>query len=189
MNHCKRFKLLISDYLEGFLQGIQKKEVEEHLKVCRSCYNDYQGLKSIKMSLRRLPPKKTSPDFETILRTRISMERVWSRRGFIQGPLRIPMYTAATLVIVFAAFFIYYSLKISESPSTTLPAVTVQNSSNHFNQTIQPNPQESVFYSMEEVTIPSKGTPINSETLQNAPSKADSIARNHRVPVSRTLEF
>lgn len=75
MKNCERFTELFSDYAEDGLSSAEKRELDVHLQQCSECRSAAAGVVNLRTSLRQMPGLTTSPDFETILRTRIKMER------------------------------------------------------------------------------------------------------------------
>ncbi len=110
MNDCDRFVGRVSDYLEGFLAGSQKKVFESHLTRCPSCQLKVQQMQALRQQLRALPRLKTSADFDTVLRARIGFEKRLKRQGvagwFAFWPVKVSFYGAATALVVIAAVMV-----------------------------------------------------------------------------------
>jgi len=106
MDSCQRFKEMVSDYIEGGLDHQNQSLMEQHLRECLGCNKNISQLKMVIENLRALPKIAVSPDFETILRARISMEsslaRRRSERWFPIGQFRLPAYALAAIVILVA---------------------------------------------------------------------------------------
>ncbi len=106
MDSCKKFKDLLSDYIEGGLDPQTKLQMETHLKECLNCSKVILRLKTLHKNLKTLPKLPVSPDFETVLRTRIRVESGLDRRRRERFatffPIRNPVFAAATLVILLA---------------------------------------------------------------------------------------
>jgi len=104
MKNCERFTDLLSDYAENGLASAEKRELDVHLQQCSECRSAADGVVNLRYSLRQMPALKTSPDFETILRTRIKMERrahaapIWNFRHL--APRRVATLSAAVVAIV-----------------------------------------------------------------------------------------
>jgi len=103
MKNCERFTDLLSDYAENELASAEKRELDVHLQQCSECRSAADGVVNLRYSLRQLSALKTSPDFETILRTRMKMERrahaapMWNFRHL--APRRVATLSAAVVAI------------------------------------------------------------------------------------------
>jgi len=108
MDNCQRFKLLVSDYIEGGLAQQHKQQMEYHFKECLKCARTTQQLRNLLNELKELPKVSVSPDFETILRARISVESALARRrheGFFKSlQFRIPAYAISAVLIILGLF-------------------------------------------------------------------------------------
>jgi hypothetical protein len=106
MDSCQRFKEMVSDYIEGGLNYQKQSLMEQHLRECLGCKKNIGQLKMRIAKLRALPKITVSPDFETILRARISIEsslaRRRSERWFPIGQFRLPAYAFAAVIILIA---------------------------------------------------------------------------------------
>jgi hypothetical protein len=188
MKECKRFEEAILDYLEGLVSIGQRKQIEKHFENCLSCSNALKDMKNIRVLLRNLKPIRTSDNFETVLRTRISMERSLSRRGIINVPLRMPVYAAAGALVVLAAFFIfnpgnkYFPSLNSNEPSSMVPTNIIPNPvvSGDSGTNLE-NPPENVNYPMDWVNLGGREISSNSQEIGKLSSvRSDSV--NDSVP-------
>jgi len=122
MSSCNRIKEIISDYIEGELTREQKKWVESHLTHCKDCDEVIVRVKKIKKSLSSLRNIETSPDFETILRTRIKIESGIGRRRIQEliwtWPARIPIYGMSLALIIIAMVLVIEQIN---KPDTIRP--------------------------------------------------------------------
>ena len=111
MNTCKQFRNLISDYIESSLDSAKKDSAKAHVENCSECCDTVKRLEHLKAMLPSLRVFKVSPDFDTILRTRIRIETSLERNKFLSnifnGPVRIPAYAASLAMVAFAAFFLW----------------------------------------------------------------------------------
>ena len=109
MDSCQRFKEMVSDYIEGGLSQQNKELMDKHLRDCLRCKGAIKQLKNLLQNLKELPKISVSPDFETILRARISMESGLARRrggSFLSlGQMKIPAYALSAVTIVALALF------------------------------------------------------------------------------------
>ncbi len=171
MKICKWFEDKVYDYVDGLLPGERKKEVEIHFKECSSCLSAFNDIMNIRVQLRHLHSFKTSPDFETVLRTRISMERSLKRSRNLNWPVRIPIFAATGAFVVFAAFFALGSLKdfrTNNSNDTALIAPSYRSNQNisNYSSAFNRNLPQNINYPMDWVNISGRGTPINSTELE-----------------------
>jgi hypothetical protein len=114
-NSCQRFKEMVSDYIEGELDHQNQSLIEQHLRDCLECKKNVSQLKSLIHNLRELPKLTVSPDFETILRARISMESSLARRRnarlFPIGQFRLPAYAFSVVIITVVLFTVFFLMK------------------------------------------------------------------------------
>jgi len=173
MPECKSFEERIFDYVDGLLQTAARKDVVRHLEECRDCSQIYEGVTKVRWQLRNLNSIKVSPDFETVLRTRISMERSLSRRSFLKRPIRIPVYAATGALAFLAAFFILNlsdkQLNNNSAPLNVSSSVSSsQFSTNQTKLSRQSTPQK-INYPMDRLDV-SGGTSISSSNLERQTS-------------------
>ncbi len=194
MVHCEKFLVKIFDYVDNLIPSDKKREVESHVKECLSCRGIFDDAKALRQQLRGLRALKTSPDFETVLRARIRMEKSLSRRGVFNWPFRLPVYAVAGSLAVITAFFIFTnSQTIFRSNSNRSPFIS---------QTINENPaagnganlgstvRERVRYPMDKVPLTiGRGTRLDSDELRrSAALRPDSARANQPLPV-QVVEF
>lgn len=168
MESCERFESLIFDNVDGVVQGTQKKALVDHLNQCPACLSLSEDLKAAKLQLNSLKRLRTSQDFETVLRTRISMERSLSRRGAFQWPMKIPAYVAAGALVVVALLVVFnpsrspvvsgYLVNPTDTFSSRSPDVVEANTSNIATQ----NRIESIQFPWDEVPL-GKGISLDSQ--------------------------
>jgi len=195
MPECKSFQEKIFDYIDGLLPTGARKGVVKHLEECLDCSEIYENVTNVRWQLRNLNSIKVSPDFETVLRTRISMERSLSRRNFLNRPIRIPVYAATGALAFFAAFFILnLADKKLNNNSAPLNVPSSFSSSQFSTNQTKPGGQstrQKINYPMDRLNI-SGGTSINSSTLERQTSAlTDSVTKivpeRHIQPVG--VEF
>jgi hypothetical protein len=173
MPECKSFQEKMFDYVDGLLPTGARKDVVRHLEECLDCSEIYEGVTKVRWQLRNLNSIKVSPDFETVLRTRISMERSLSRRSFLNRPIRIPVYAATGALAFLAAFFILNlsdkQLNNNSAPLNVSSSVpSSQFSTNQTKLSHQSTPQK-INYPMDRLDI-SGGTSISSNSLERQTS-------------------
>ena len=143
--NCKKIKKLIHPYIDQILDAKTTQHVEEHLKSCSVCREEYSKLKQVVFSLNSISPQPAPADFTQNIMAKISQEDVqiqssWmdriKKQVFIpQLSLRLVGAAAAAALIVFFAFtFIFntpdtslicsaevqFSLKISDGKAHTV---------------------------------------------------------------------
>lgn len=114
MQKCDCLKQYFSDYLENQLDAQKTASIEQHLRDCTSCHKTINQMKLIKNSLCQLKPKKTSPDFDTVLHARIRLESSLERRSWfsqsVGWSIKAPIYAASFSVILLVSILIYGEL-------------------------------------------------------------------------------
>ena len=141
--NCPKNKKLLNLYLDQTLDRDTTKQVEEHLKSCSTCQEDYLKLKKIVSTLNFISPQiapveLTQKIMAKILQEKIQIQSSWmgqlKRRISITGlsfprlPLSLPrkweaifsfrlvgLTTAVALIIFFAFTFIFNNLPNTSS--------------------------------------------------------------------------
>jgi anti-sigma factor RsiW len=116
--NCRSVSRLLSAFQDGELDPALRREVEDHLRGCRACRAEWQGLQELSRRLRLSPPPAVDPFFPT--RVMASLR---------PGPARkFRLLPAAAYSLVFAAIFIAgFLLQTSggsQSPAQPLTAPT-----------------------------------------------------------------
>lgn len=182
MKSCKQFEEVIFDYVDNLISGEKRKELEQHFEQCPPCREMFKNIKALRSRLLILKPIKTSPEFETILRTRISVERSWNRGAFINWPMRLPIYAVSGALVILIAFFVASVMKgellFSDSKKSSR-ASSIINSQPIIDNSVTQNssrPAETIHFPMDWKAISSRrGTAINSaEYERNARARLDS---------------
>jgi hypothetical protein len=191
MVHCEKFLEKIFDYVDNLIPSDKKREVENHVKECLNCRGIFDDAKAIRQRLRGLRVLKTSPDFETVLRARIRMERSLSRRGIFDWPSRLPVYAVAGSLAVITAFFIFTNSQNSNSNRTPFISQTInENHAAGNSANLGPTVRERVRYPMDNVPLTiGRGTRLDSDELRrSATLRPDSARANQPLPV-QAVEF
>lgn len=187
MTNCNQFKEAILDYVDGLMTPEQKKMVTKHLDECSHCRDFYDETKHLRSQLKQLKPIRISSDFETVLRTRISMEKSLSRRGIATWPVKLPLYVAAGALIFMAALLFYNNILINGQSANTLSFYSTTLAGDKSDDQI-PNVSQKV-YTMDKIMMRGQGTPLNSESItKNSGTPPDSVKNN--LPLrSVAIEF
>jgi hypothetical protein len=179
MDSCQRFKEMVSDYIEGGIDHQNQLIMEQHLRDCLGCKKNTSQLKNLIQNLRGLPRIKVTPDFETILRARISMESSLARRRreqwFPIGQLRMPAYALVAIILMMAVISVLILNKSNHysAPQANRNNEWVQGGAEKYD----PNTNERYIYIIETQPVPN----INSQTsgendqLVDKKSSTDSI--------------
>jgi hypothetical protein len=154
MKNCERFTELLSDYAENGLASAEKRELDVHLQQCSECRSAAAGVVNLRYRLRQMPALKTSPDFETILRTRIKMERrayvapIWNFRHL--APRRVATLAAAVVAIV-CLIYLWPNFfgPTFEPASPTIAVSQMQASPNGVLSSVSPT---KILYTLDQVT-------------------------------------
>jgi len=123
--NCQKIKKLINPYIEQTLQAETTQQVEEHLKSCSACRQEYRRLKEVVTSLNYLLPVSASKNLTQTIMSRILEEKIQIRTSWADHLKRwvfAPRFSfrlaggiaLTTAVIVFLAFtFVFNQLDIS----------------------------------------------------------------------------
>jgi len=104
---CWNAKRRSADYVDGRLRDSERSRLESHLDQCESCSLQIEQVRSVRMTLQRLPGVSSPAKLKTALRVHASLERqavlssqgsrfarIWKRWKFrfneIMRPLTIP---------------------------------------------------------------------------------------------------
>jgi hypothetical protein len=167
MDSCQRFKEMVSDYIDGELDHQNQSLMEQHLRDCLGCKKNISQLKNLIQNLRDLPKIMVSPDFETILRARISMESSLARRRrerwFPLGQFRVPVYALAAVVLLVAIFTVAILNKSNHyaAPQAKLNSEWYQGEGGV--EKFDPTTNERYIYIIEKQPVPN----INSQPGSN----------------------
>jgi len=171
MGNCEKFMEKIFDHVDSLLPNDKKKEIENHLDECLQCRGIYDDAKQIRQQLHGLNPIKTSLDFDTVLRTRIRMERSLNRRGILDWPFRLPVYAVAGSLAVITAFFILGDFRTSRGINPNQPQIISQSQGNLSSadfSNVNTQLREQVRFPMDKFPVLGKGTAIDSNELQRS---------------------
>jgi anti-sigma factor RsiW len=155
MKNCERFTELLSDYAENGLASAEKRELDVHLQQCSECRSAADGVVNLRYTLHDLPGLKASPDFETILRTRIKMERrahaapIWNLRHLAPRPVA----TLSAVAVVAVGCMIYLWPRFSRASlrpvSPTIAVSQMQAVPNGVLSSVSP---AKILYTLDQVT-------------------------------------
>ena len=123
--NCQKIKKLLNPYIDQVLDAESIQQVEEHLKSCSACQDEYLKLKEMVASLNFLPQVSTPQNLTQSIMAKISQEEIQIQSSWIDHLKRqIPFprlsfrlvgaATAAALIVFFAITFIF------NTPDTSL---------------------------------------------------------------------
>jgi hypothetical protein len=106
MTGCRRYRRdAIIEYLEGCLTDeVKRREFEEHLKTCRFCQKEYQGLQGLYRLLDKDGVRLPDPEIFERMKTRVRQEELILGRQPVFKALKILIPVCAAAVIVFVLF-------------------------------------------------------------------------------------
>ncbi len=117
--NCKQTRALLDDYLDGLLDGAERRAVADHLGHCEACHRELELEQGLRTALHRLhAPEPTEGFFEQALEraARQAQAQRSRRRGLIAGGA-----LAASLVLAVTAQLLLPGL---DAPSPAGPAAT-----------------------------------------------------------------
>ncbi len=79
---CQKFRKNLFKFIDGDLDILQKKLVEQHLKECPGCNGFINQIRSMRSRIRNLSNIRTSENFHILLRERIRREIAGKREFF-----------------------------------------------------------------------------------------------------------
>lgn len=112
--NCHKIKKLINPYIDQALNRETTQQVEEHLKSCSACREEYLNLKQVVFALNSTSPQMIPETFTQNIMAKISQEKIqiqssWMDR--LKKQVSIPQFSfrlagaaAITAVFVFLAF-------------------------------------------------------------------------------------
>lgn len=122
--NCQKIKKLVNPYIDQALDQETTQQVEEHLKSCSACRQEYQRLKKIVTSLNSTSLQTVPETFTQNIMAKISQEKIqiqssWMDR--LKKQVSIPQFSfrfagaaAITAIFVFLAFTFLFNF--SELP-------------------------------------------------------------------------
>lgn len=121
MRSCQKFSEVFSDYFEKALPEKDRQAVETHLQLCPPCQQSIARLVRLRQVLRALPVIKTSLDFDTVLRTRMRLERRRRRPLFARpiSPRRTLAWGGLATIVVAGSMYLLLR-QSSDSPPSQL---------------------------------------------------------------------
>ncbi|NIA29883.1 MAG: hypothetical protein GWP06_08245 [Actinobacteria bacterium] len=104
MTDCYKFEKRLSDFLEESLSTNEKESFERHLGKCAKCRKKSEQVQVLRNTLSALPRHKTSPSFDTVLRSNIRREIINNGSVFrfpkINFVWQLPVFAAAAILFI-----------------------------------------------------------------------------------------
>jgi len=146
--NCQKIKKLLNPYIDHILDAESTQQVEEHLKSCPTCREEYLKLKQVVSTLNSISPYSAPVDFTQSIMAKITQGEIQIQSSWIdriRKQISIPRLsfrligaaTLAVLGIFFAFTFIFntpdtypicsaevkFSLKINDNNAHTVAVV------------------------------------------------------------------
>ena len=143
--NCQKIIKLLNPYVDQVLDAESIQQVEEHLRSCPTCQDEYLRLKEMVASLNLLPQVSTPQNLTQIIMTKISQEEIQIQSSWIDHLRRqisfprlsfrlVGSAAAVALVVFFAFTFIFntpdtspicsaevqFSLRVGDSKAHTV---------------------------------------------------------------------
>jgi len=95
----------MSVYLDGELRERERQKIEDHLKICSSCAQEYEELNQLVAVVKSIDDERLPPEFWTKLVKRLEREKARSPNIFSRI-LRHPIPAIAAVILLIAIGFI-----------------------------------------------------------------------------------
>lgn len=134
---CKKFELLIVDYIDGELDDDIAEVCMTHLSRCANCRQlneDYKSIRNeIKRSEREAPPEHVLESIRKYGREHGIIKEVPFYKKWLRSPILVPLFAAAvTLIVVINTGEDYFSRETAVEEVTSLAgnSIPVENDQN-----------------------------------------------------------
>ena len=167
MSECDKFKLQFSDYLDGELPQVQRKELDDHLSICWDCAETIKQIKIIQESLRNIPTIATGPDFEHRLHDQLhNLSGGGNIFPLTMQNWKLPAMGSAIVLATVGLFYVFNHSVDTNNPSLNgggsfYPAATQVPASSH-NYQLSNTPANQADYSQN----PSREDSLSNDTVQ-----------------------
>jgi hypothetical protein len=143
--NCQKIKKLLNPYIDQILDVESTQQVNEHLKYCPACREEYSKLKQVIFSLNSLSPQPVPENLTENIMAKISQKEIQIQTSWmdlLKNRISIPRFSfrligaavASALVVFFAFTFIFntpdtslicsaevqFSLKINDNKTHTV---------------------------------------------------------------------
>ncbi len=191
MTNWEKLRNDICDYIDGLLPIEARKEIDRQLHENREAEQFYKQVSELRAQLRSLRPIKTSPDFDTVLRTRIRMERSLSRRGWLSDSVRVPVAVTVGALAVVTIVFLFNISNLNNNQAPMRSSAFPSYSASQVDSRNGVNNGPPVHYVPVDQFIPHGGSPIDRLGTVDDRARPDSASRGmHGSPIMQVeVEF
>ena len=92
---CRNNYKLLNFYIDQTLDKVKTKQVEEHLKYCSVCQEEYLKLKKVVSALNSISPQPAPANFTQNLMAKISQEEIQIQPSWIDRLKKTNFFSAA----------------------------------------------------------------------------------------------
>ncbi len=195
MKICRRFKKMLSLYIDSELPKREKQEFENHLDECPECQEKVALQQLLVNKLHHLKRIRTSDDFDAVLRTRIRIESGIGKRRFDEmtwgWTTKVPVYGMSLALIIIAAVLVFEQVKKANQPERPQAYTDTEWYGRNPSQNSSPviiEQKEDVIYVIDRVSPDQLMKNQTSEKDTTIRSENDSLKR-HIVPVNQVTTY
>ena len=131
MNPCQDYEKRLPAYQEGLISGLDKKDLEDHLRSCESCRLALQDLNKTRDLLGHLPEVDPPPWFTRKVMARVREEaegkRGLLRKLFYPLHIKIPLEAVASILVVVLAVYVFKAtgpeMPLFRAPSESVSSI------------------------------------------------------------------
>ena len=102
--NCQKIKKLLNPYIDHILDAESAQQVEEHLKSCSACREEYLKLKKVVSTLNSISPQPAPVDFTQSIMVKISQKEIQIQSfwmDFLRKRITIPSLSFPSLPLSF----------------------------------------------------------------------------------------
>ncbi len=186
MRNWKEFQSEVFDYVDGLLPDEQRKRLDKQMQASPAALEFFNEVRALRRQLKSLRQIKTSPDFDTVLRTQIQMEKNLSRRSLFGWTTNVPVALTAGALALVAVLFVAGSFQ-SDREMQIATARRLGSSATTFRSV---GNSTGVNYPMDLVQSHGGGIKVDSRNRnQRASANADSVQTLPKDRPIVTVEF
>jgi len=112
--NCKKIKKLINLYIDKTLDADTAQQVEEHLKTCSACREEYLKLKQVVSALNSISPQPAPADFTQSIMAKISQKEIQIQTSWmdhLKKRISIPNLSFPPLSLSFLSLLLSFPRK------------------------------------------------------------------------------
>jgi hypothetical protein len=123
--NCQKIKKLLNPYIDQILDAESTQQVEEHLKSCSVCREEYLKLEQIVSAVNSLLPQSAPADFTQSIMAKISQKEIQIQTSWmdhLKKRISIPRFSFRLVggAIAVAVFVFFAFTFIFNTPDTSL---------------------------------------------------------------------